>query len=76
MADGIAAGLHWPGNARTFNPFSNLSLPSWFPVWFVFDQLVHLDPEAQVVPQLAERWDISEDGRRYVSTSGGRQVAR
>ena len=31
--------LHWPGSARTFNPFSNLSgsLPSWFPVWFVFD---------------------------------------
>ena len=29
--------LHWPGSARTFNPFSNLWLPSWFPVWFVFD---------------------------------------
>ena len=58
--------LHWPGSARTFNPFSNLSLPSWFPVWFVFDQLVHLDADAQVVPQLAERWDVSDDGRRYV----------
>ena len=58
--------LHWPGSARTFNPYSNLSLPSWFPVWFMFDQLVHLDPAANVVPQLAERWDISEDGRRYV----------
>ena len=58
--------LHWPGRARTFNPFSNLPLPSWFPVWFVFDQLVHLDADAQVVPQLAERWDVSDDGRRYV----------
>ncbi len=58
--------LHWPGNAKTFSPFSNLSLPSWFPVWFVFDQLVHLDEVANVRPQLAESWDVSDDGRRYV----------
>jgi ABC-type transport system substrate-binding protein len=51
--------LHWPGNAKTFSPFSNLSLPSWFPVWFVFDQLVHLDEAANVRPQLAESWDVS-----------------
>ena len=65
-ADDSQLVLHWPGNARTFNPYSNLSLPSWFPVWFMFDQLVHLDPAANVVPQLTESWDISEDGRRYV----------
>lgn len=58
--------LHWPGKANTFSPFSNLSLPSWFPVWFVFDQLVHLDEAANVRPQLAESWDVSDDGRRYV----------
>ena len=50
-ADDSQLTLHWPGNARTFNPYSNLSLPSWFPVWFMFDQLVHLDPAANVVPQ-------------------------
>ena len=65
-ADESQLVLHWPGNARTFNPYSNLSLPSWFPVWFMFDQLVHLDPTANVVPQLAASWDISEDGSRYV----------
>ena len=72
--------LHWPGSARTFNPFSNLSLPSWFPVWFVFDQLVHLDADAQVVPQLAERWDVSDDGRpsngRIEGTNNLLQVLR
>ena len=57
--------LHWPGSPPSFNPFSNLSMPSWFPIWFIFDQLVNLDGEARVGPQLAESWDVSADGRRY-----------
>lgn len=31
----------------------------------VYNQLVHLTPELEVVPELAESWDISEDGKTY-----------
>jgi ABC-type transport system substrate-binding protein len=31
----------------------------------IYEGLVELDPELQVQPALAERWDISEDGREY-----------
>jgi len=67
-ATGVATDLvlHWPASAKTFSPFSNLSLPSWFPVWFIFDQLVHLDENANLVPQLAASWEVSDDGRQYL----------
>ena len=58
--------LHCPGSAPTFNAFSDLSLPGWLPLWFMFDQLFHLNPEGRPLPQLAESWEVSEDGRRYV----------
>lgn len=32
----------------------------------LFDRLVERWPEATIVPSLAERWDIAEDGLRYV----------
>lgn len=32
----------------------------------LFDRLVERWPEATIVPSLAERWEISDDGRRYV----------
>jgi peptide/nickel transport system substrate-binding protein len=67
-ATGVATDLvlHWPASAKTFSPFSTLSLPSWFPVWFIFDQLVHLDENANLVPQLAASWEVSDDGRQYL----------
>jgi ABC-type oligopeptide transport system substrate-binding subunit/class 3 adenylate cyclase len=34
----------------------------------LFDRLVERWPEATIVPSLAERWEISEDGLRYVFT--------
>ncbi|MFQ5854148.1 MAG: ABC transporter substrate-binding protein [Anaerolineae bacterium] len=33
--------------------------------WQLFDTLVWLDDEGNVVPALAERWEVSEDGTEY-----------
>ncbi len=32
----------------------------------LFDRLVEAWPERTIVPSLAERWEISDDGLRYV----------
>lgn len=40
--------------------------PSWEGVHFLYDRLVGFDAEEQLVPQLAESWEISEDGLEYV----------
>ena len=46
----------------------------------LFDRLVERWPEATIVPSLAERWEIADDGLRYVFTcatgSPGRTARR
>ena len=32
-------------------------------LWTLYDQLIHLDPNGDLVPELAESWDISQDGK-------------
>lgn len=47
-----------------FDPHRSTS--SYDSTWLfpVYDRLVHVDPDGQAIPGLAERWEFSPDGRR------------
>jgi ABC-type oligopeptide transport system substrate-binding subunit/class 3 adenylate cyclase len=51
-----------PDPPRSYNP-RNIMLQM-----ALFDRLVERWPEATIVPSLAERWEIADDGLRYVFT--------
>jgi ABC-type oligopeptide transport system substrate-binding subunit/class 3 adenylate cyclase len=51
-----------PDGPRSYNP------PDIMLQMALFDRLVERWPEATIVPSLAERWEIAEDGLRYVFT--------
>ncbi|MEM9770656.1 MAG: ABC transporter substrate-binding protein [Cyanobacteria bacterium P01_D01_bin.73] len=54
-------------NPKTFNPVLNNESPNVFS--FTYEGLVRLDPKKrELVPALAESWEILGDGRRYVFT--------
>ena len=50
---------------RSLDPALSTDVPTGRAVGYVFDGLTRFTPDAQVEPALAERWDVSPDGRRY-----------
>src|SRR5687767_12326847 len=50
---------------RSLDPALSTDVPTGRAVAYVFDGLTAFTPEAQVVPALAERWDVTPDGARY-----------
>ena len=50
------------------DPPRSYALPDIQTQMALFDRLVERWPEATIVPSLAERWEIAEDGLRYVFT--------
>jgi len=51
---------------RSLDPALSTDVPTGRAVAYVFDGLTRFTPEARVEPALAERWDVSPDGGRYV----------
>src|SRR5436190_991457 len=51
---------------RSLDPALSTDVPTGRAVAYVFDGLTRFTPEARVEPALAERWDVSPDGSRYV----------
>src|SRR6187397_669025 len=51
---------------RSLDPALSTDVPTGRAVAYVFDGLTRFTPEARVEPALAERWDASADGSRYV----------
>ncbi len=49
-----------------FDPASAIAWPNIQLCMQLFDRLVEAWPERTIVPSLAERWEISDDGLRYV----------
>ncbi|HQZ70455.1 MAG: ABC transporter substrate-binding protein [Anaerolineae bacterium] len=72
-AEGAASGsprrggtLVLPGGApNTLDPALVRDVSSASYMYEIYSGLVTLSPDLQVVPDLAERWEISADGRRY-----------
>jgi peptide/nickel transport system substrate-binding protein/oligopeptide transport system substrate-binding protein len=51
---------------RSLDPALSTDVPTGRAVAYVFDGLTRFTPEARVEPALAERWDASPDGTRFV----------
>ena len=50
---------------RSLDPALSTDVPTGRAVGYIFDALTLFTPDAKVVPGLAERWDVSEDGLTY-----------
>jgi ABC-type transport system substrate-binding protein len=50
---------------RSIDPSLSTDVPTGRAVGYLFDGLTAFDPAANVHPALAERWDVSPDGRTY-----------
>src|SRR5688572_17959932 len=51
---------------RSMDPALSTDVPTGRAVAYVFDGLTRFTPDARVEPALAERWDASPDGARFV----------
>lgn len=51
---------------RSLDPALSTDVPTGRAVAYVFDGLTRFTPDARVEPALAERWDASPDGARFV----------
>ncbi|HEX5831208.1 MAG TPA: ABC transporter substrate-binding protein [Gemmatimonadaceae bacterium] len=51
---------------RSLDPALSTDVPTGRAVSYVFDGLTSFTPDAQLAPGLAERWDVSPDGRVYI----------
>ena len=51
---------------RSLDPALSTDVPTGRAVAYVFDGLTRFTPSAEVEPALAERWDVSPDGSRFV----------
>jgi len=62
-----------PGGTLRIRPFTDIFRPQFDPIknphFFIIEQiydgLVHLDKNMNIIPSLAEYWEISGDGKRY-----------
>lgn len=50
---------------RSLDPAMSTDVPTGRAVGYVFDGLARFSPTAQVEPALAERWEVTADGRTY-----------
>ncbi len=50
---------------RSLDPALSTDVPTGRAVAYVFDGLTAFTPDARVLPALATRWDVSDDGSRY-----------
>ena len=51
---------------RSLDPALSTDVPTGRAVAYVFDGLTRFTPDARVEPGLAERWEASADGSRFV----------
>jgi len=52
-------------DVSTLNPILSTSGYDRFVAFFLFTPMVHFDVNLQVIPGLAEKWDITPDGKLY-----------
>src|SRR5205807_7714970 len=56
------------GRTATLDPITSNETISLRITELVFNGLVGIDEKQEIVPELAERWEASKDGRVYTST--------
>src|SRR6266516_6408372 len=63
--DGGTLGYGEYGRPSTLDPITSNEMISLRITELVFNGLVGIDEKQQIVPELAERWEVSKDGRAY-----------
>src|SRR5256886_15043099 len=63
--DGGALGYGEYGRPSTLDPITSNEMVSLRITELVFNGLVGIDAKQEIVPELAERWEASKDGRGY-----------
>lgn len=61
MGGTLRVGLD--AGAKSFDPHFSLQWPERYVMYAVYNTLVGLDKDLNVIPELAKSWDISRDGR-------------
>lgn len=65
LADNQELRLHYTNDVITLDPQFVESLSDRHLANQLFEGLVSIDPEGNVIPGVATRWDISEDGKKW-----------
>lgn len=60
--------MMYPSEPETLNPILSTTLPAGIIESFLFDGLTDLDENLEIIPQLAERYDLAQGSRLYFST--------
>ena len=63
--DGGTVIRRLPGDVATLNPVMAQSIHDRYVDFYLFTPMVHFDVNLQVTPGLADKWDISADGKEY-----------
>jgi peptide/nickel transport system substrate-binding protein len=63
--DGGTVIRRLPGDVATLNPVMAQSIHDRYVDFYLFTPMVHLDANLEVIPGLADKWDISADGKAY-----------
>jgi len=63
--DGGTVIRRLPGDVATLNPVMAQSIHDRYVDFYLFTPMVHFDANLQVMPGLAEKWEISADGKEY-----------
>ncbi len=58
--------IAFPADILSTNPFMATDLRSLWVINALYDPLVTLDPNFKVIPWLAERWEVKDNGRTYI----------
>ena len=58
--------IAFPSDILSTNPFMANDLRSLWVLNLLYDPLVALDPNFNVIPWIAERWDIKDNGKTYI----------
>ncbi|MFO1037914.1 MAG: ABC transporter substrate-binding protein [Geminicoccaceae bacterium] len=58
-------GYEWSGEKQSMDPASMHSGDDAYHIFAVYNRLVDVDENFKVVPELAESWSVSEDGKTW-----------
>jgi len=63
--DGGTVVRRLPGDVATLNPVMAQSIHDRYVDFYLFTPMVHFDVNLEAIPGLADKWDISADGKAY-----------
>ena len=58
--------MAWEADITGLDPYISPGVQSWFVVGNLFNSLVTIDAELNIVPDLAESWEVLENSKVYV----------